>query len=334
METKKILITFDYELFLGERSGHPAECVINPSDQIISVLEKYDVKGIFFVDTLYLYKLSLLDNEKAKEDFQKVKSQLVSFINKGHFVFPHLHPHWLDAKYIESEHQWDLSNIDKYRFSSLNAEEKEFVFSRSMDILNNILEGSDKHFEIDSYRAGGWSIQPFSDFKPYFEKYNIKNDFSVLRNSFSKTEAQQYDFLATPKNEIYLFNDDVTKENDSGHFKEFSISSIEIPEKAELINKFVLKYLWKKGDRGGFGKGKSISPKTLEPTIQYGEMVSIELLTVAKLKIYLKYIEKNNYMHFISHPKMLSDHNIKMFDKFLSSVSKKYQIESDYRAFH
>lgn len=334
METKKILITFDYELFLGTKSGYSSECMINPSDQIISVLEKYGIKGVFFVDTLYLYKLSLLDNQKAKEDLQKIKSQLVSFINKGHYVFPHLHPHWLDAKYIESEHQWDLSNITKYRFSSLSEEEKELVFSKSMYILNNILEDSEKQVEVDSYRAGGWSIQPFLDFKPYFEKYNIKNDFSVLRNSYSKTEAQQYDFLVTPKNEIYPFDNDVTQENSSGNFTEFSISSIEIPEKNRLINKFVLKYLWKKGDRGGFGKGKSISPKILEPSIQSGEMVSIELLTVAKLKTYLRYIEKNNYMHFISHPKMLSAHNIKTFDKFLTIISKKYQIESDYRSFH
>jgi len=61
------------------------------------------------------------------------------------------------------------------------------------------------------------------------------------------------------------------------------------------------------------------------------EMISIELLTDVRLPVYLKYIKKNDYMHFISHPKMLNNYNINIFKKILTKFVSKYEYETDFR---
>ncbi|MBK7667512.1 MAG: hypothetical protein IPJ32_09355 [Sphingobacteriaceae bacterium] len=53
--TRNLLFTFDYELFLGKRSGTVENCILKPTDKILELFSKYKVtKAIFFVDTTYL----------------------------------------------------------------------------------------------------------------------------------------------------------------------------------------------------------------------------------------------------------------------------------------
>ena len=61
------------------------------------------------------------------------------------------------------------------------------------------------------------------------------------------------------------------------------------------------------------------------------EMTSIELMTSMKQNEYKKFINSNSYMHFISHPKMISKHNMYCFQNFIQSVQKKYTIETDFK---
>ena len=60
------------------------------------------------------------------------------------------------------------------------------------------------------------------------------------------------------------------------------------------------------------------------------ERISIELMTVVKLGNYLRFLENSQYMHFISHPKMITNHNLAIFDKFLEKVFHKYSVETDF----
>src|SRR6478609_9323839 len=109
---KSVLLTFDYELFQGTKSGSVKNCLIKPTSRLLPILDQYGAKSVFFVDMLYVYRLSEIVEgyPKAKADFNLIKHQIMEFANRGHYVFNHLHPHWLDAKYIAEENQWDLSN--------------------------------------------------------------------------------------------------------------------------------------------------------------------------------------------------------------------------------
>lgn len=341
---KNLLITYDYELFLGNLSGKVNECLIEPTSQILSVLEKFNVKAIFFVDTTYLIQLKERSYQFSicKNDFDTIALQLQQIILAGHYVFPHIHPHWMEAEYLPNSNEWKLNIISKYRFHNLSKNERERVFDDSIQFLNSIILPIHPDYKIDCYRAGGWCIQPFDDFKPLFLKYKFKYDMSVLRGFYLFSSAHFFDFSSAPKKDIYHFEDDVLIETPAGRFTQFPISSIHINSWTLFLDKIWLKYLYRIKRDHSYSRGqgqKNVTTDMQSPSSPKGdnfltskkERIATELLTISKLSTYLKFINKNNYMHFISHPKMLIQHNHKMFEKFLRKVYDKYEIESDFR---
>ncbi len=115
-----------------------------------------------------------------------------------------------------------------------------------------------------------------------------------------------------------------------GTFIEFPISTIELSKLTLLKDKLVKKYLWKINDRG-WGDGTSAQTATLKSNFINREMISIEMLSLAKLGIYKKYLEGDDYMHWISHPKMFTKHGLKTFDSFLKFATHKFTLEYDFK---
>jgi len=95
-------------------------------------------------------------------------------------------------------------------------------------------------------------------------------------------------------------------------------------------DKLVRKYLWKKGDKG-WGDGKSAQTAALTCNTPNMEMISLDLLNSAKLPAYKKFIQKNEYMHWISHPKMLTRHGLKTFEKFLKYSNNHFTLNFDFK---
>lgn len=344
MELKKqLLITYDYELFLGNRSGSVGDCIIDPTRKLISVMKPYGIKAVFFVDTTYLLRLKEKASSvlKCRDDFDQVAGQIRELVRSGHYVFPHIHPHWLDAVYQESTNQWQLNNIAKYRFHNCSIPEREKVFDGSIDILQEILMPEFPDYKINGYRAGGWCIQPFTDFLPFFKKHHIKFEFSVLTGFYQFSEAQFFDFSESPLKNIYRFTDDICREDENGGFTQFAISSIHTPAVTDFINRLWLKVVYKVFKDHTFTRGEGQMAADLTHTLPVSgkgkdinrsdwERVAVELLTAVKSGQYKKYFEENSYMHFISHPKMINNHNLSEFDKFLRFAFKNYQVETDF----
>ena len=117
-QKKQVLITFDYELFLGNRSGSVDDCLIKPTNQILDVIEKHGERAIFFVDTTHLLTLEKYAEkyDACSNDLETVSAHIASISKRGHEIFPHLHPHWLDAEYLPQTNEWKLTDTDKYRF--------------------------------------------------------------------------------------------------------------------------------------------------------------------------------------------------------------------------
>jgi hypothetical protein len=342
LNKRNLLLTFDYELFLGKRTGTVANCIIRPTNRLLAIFSKYNVtKAIFFVDCTYLYRLSQSTEPGCIKDLTTIKEQLVDIIKKGHYIFPHIHPHWKDAVYDKELNQWKLEKADSYRFHSISDAEKDLFFSYSFELIKEVMQKSGVTYEIDSFRAGGWCLQPFSDFKPYFEKYGIKNDFSALRGFSFAGKNIQYDYTIIPVKNIYKFTDKVEEKNNDGKFTEIVISVLSISNIRRFLNKFLYKYLSLVKDRS-YGDGFSAvdgeasvirSIQDMREHMRYqSEMASVELLTVLTYPEYKEYIQRNDYMHLISHPKMVSEHNLYHFEIFLKRALKKYDLNTDYKA--
>lgn len=307
---------------------------------LTALFDQYKIKhAIFFVDTTYLDRLKSEASPACKNDFERIAEQLKNLVRKGHYIFPHIHPHWLDAEYNAADNQWSLKNYSRYRFHKTAVADREKLFDRSIALLKEITDDASSAYELNAYRAGGWSIQPFEDFSPWFDKHGIKHEFSVVPGFRNLAEAQYFDFSNAPVKPVYHFETDPAIEQENGKYTEYTISTLPVTTGMYWMGKLWGKYLWKTGQRSiGDGSGLVIKDETVTGSrkemlgSKNREMISAELLTTVKLPYYKKFLEKNSYMHFISHPKMLSQHNIKMFGKFLDFAAKKYELKTDFSA--
>lgn len=343
MSIKNLLITFDYELFLGRRSGRPLDCMLQPTARLLEILNHYNASSIFFVDTTYLCRL--LEQSKThpecKEDFDAISNQIMKMIEQGHYVQPHIHPHWLDAKYNAQTRDFDLTNINRYRFHQLSEEDRKTVFHSSIDVLKKIIHPHFPEYKINAFRAGGWSIQPFSDFKEQFIEHNIQYDLTVVNKLYQFSNAQIFDYSDTPEKDVYRFEDRVDEEMTIGKFIQIKSSAIPITKKMDLSDRLYKKLLnlFKLDKDYGLGEGHPpIQIKGREAKSKNGinifsgthEVASFENLSLIKLQVYKKHLTDKNYLHLVSHPKMLGRHNFYVIDKFLKSVYNKHQIETDF----
>jgi hypothetical protein len=338
MQKRDLLLTFDYELFLGAKSGSVKKCLLEPTDLLLNLFDAHGIKNaIFFVDTTYLIRLKEQNNDTCKVDFESISAQIRTLIRKGHYVFPHIHPHWIDAVYDADSNQWSLKDYSKYRFHHASAAEKEELFAKSVSVLKEIIEPENPGYKLSGYRAGGWSLQPFEDFRPFFERYGITKEFSVVPGFKNLSDAQYFDFSGCPAKKVYTFSDDPLEEATNGKYTEYTISKLPVTGRMYLLGKVWGKYLWKTGQRSlGDGSGVVIKDtsvtKNKEDLLgsENEEMLSVELLTKVKLPHYKRFLRNNNYMHFISHPKMLSLHNINCFGQFLKWAKKQYILQTDF----
>ena len=338
---RNLLLTFDYELYLGKQSGTVQNCILKPTNRLLEIFSRYQIKNaIFFVDCTYLMRLKERNEPESVNDFKLIINQLTEIIKSGHYIFPHLHPHWKDAVYDPATNQWTLENAEAYRFHKLNEADRDAIFSFSVNLLKNIVSTAGMNYQIDSFRAGGWCLQPFLDFKPYFEKYGIVNDFTALRGFSLNGKNILYDFNNIPLKNIYKFSENMEEISAEGKFNEFVISVLSISNARRFLNKFLYKYLSLVKDRT-FGDGYSAvdgeaevirSMQAMREIQRYkSEMASIDLLTILTYPAYEEHIDKNDYMHLISHPKMVSEHNLYCFEAFLKHVVKNYNVNTDYK---
>jgi hypothetical protein len=333
-KTKQILLTFDFELFLGSKSGSVDNCLIKPTIELMKVVNKYKLSTVFFVDTLYLYRLKEVSktNRNAYSDYEKIIDLLKHIIDSGSYIFHHLHPHWLDANYLSENNEWDISNKSRFALNNLPEEEVELVFNYSNIIITEIYSGKTIP-PFSGFRAGGLYAQPFSKYKNQMKKHNIRLDFSVLKNSKSNTDLYGFDYSIFPSENIYKFSEDLLVKDDKGNFIECAMNQFKVSGLTKIINGLyyrsnIKKELWKRwGDGNALGNQVKSSAKTNK--FSNSETFSIEMLNKYKAQLYVNYIKKEDFLHLISHPKLFSANNLKSFEYFIEKTISKYKIETD-----
>jgi hypothetical protein len=313
---RKLLLTFDYELFLGKNSGDVNDTIIIPTNRILGTLSKLKSRAIFFIDATYIVRLieHAELHEKSKEDLERIERQIGDILSRGHEIGLHIHSHWLDAKYIDKGGYWDLSDSTRFAVASLSGEELKNVFSSSYRALMGLIQKYDSGYRISSFRAGGLCIQPFVLFRPYFDKYAIRNEFSVLRGSELIMKTYGFNFKGVTDDEIYRFSNDVGVKDENGKYIQYSINKIQLSFMAKLLNSIYFRFFSifikpksrgkgtspaiDKGENGMKSPGGYLSKKATET-------LSIENLNITKFFSYLRYMRRSSYIHFISHPKLL-----------------------------
>jgi len=319
---KQIHLTFDYELFF-KKSGTPEKCLLNPTERLLSSFKKYNIKGTFFIDILYY--LRLLESDETLEDSKKIKKQLQKIVAQGSRIELHLHPHWLDARYVNGE--WEFHDYSKYRLQSLDENEITELFIKGTKVLEDIARSVRSNYKITAFRAGGFCIEPFNKIKKGFIESKINIDSSVAPGMKGLSPTHRFEFLSVPELPYYMFNNNPTRIDKDGKFIELSITTY----KKSIFRKIQLKLstrlypnLFKlSGDGNGLYFPIPIWRKIIKSTRMItldGEMLPRELL-----------LEVNKSVHdivtIISHPKSLSEISFQCLERLVISGYNFVEIE-------
>jgi len=319
---RKMIFTFDYELYLGQDSGTIEKCIIEPTNEILNIFKKNNSKAIFFIDSTFLIVLK----KDYNEGYKKVKDNILKLLELGHDVGLHIHPHWIDSYFIENKKRWGFTSYKNFRIHNLSKKQVSKIINNSYQELNSIVKEFSQNYDINSFRAGGWSIQPFEYIKNDLKKIGIKYDFSVTPG-LKKVNLPKhyYDYTKTPKKIFWRFENDILIEDNNGSFIEVPTTIISM----NIFDVFRTKKIIKNFKTYGDGKGADNSSssfinkvKKLKPFIKYS--LSSDYMSLDIIKKYINIDQE--FLVYVAHPKNFSEESFKILS-YLSSKYKSY----DYR---
>lgn len=194
-----LVLTNDWELF-GDGSGDYYQIQHNRTLDMLEVLDKYNAKMTFFAEVMQ--QLTFLNS--GIEKYQKIandwESILRSAYKSGHGVELHIHPQWMNSKYIDDrwvlDDKWSIGKLDKAHTKELILNGKKYLEST----LGN-------NYKVRSYRAGAYYIQPSKDIISVLNEVGIDADSSVTKGLY---QLDEYDYWDAESN-IYSWN--VSDEN-------------------------------------------------------------------------------------------------------------------------
>ncbi|WP_052158296.1 polysaccharide deacetylase family protein [Lacinutrix jangbogonensis] len=309
-----IFITLDYELFFGD-SGTPEKCIIEPTNELIKIANKHNFKCVFFVDSGYLIKLKEYKHQypQLEQDYNLVRNQIKELSDNGHDIQLHIHPHWEDTEYSENGWVFDLK---RYRLDAFSEDEIENIFYKYKSVLEEIIDK-----KINTYRAGGWCIQPFEKLKTAFLKYGLKIDSTVFYKGKNSTKTQWFNFSTAKNLDHWKFSNDPCIEDEDGSFIEIPIASTKVSPSFFWKFVFIKKIGSKKHKPYGDGNASPTSNQQIKRLLTKPSysVVSMDGYKAILLNSAHKKYTKENKKNFviIGHPKAFTEFSLNKFDKFI-----------------
>ncbi|GAA5525027.1 hypothetical protein Maes01_01587 [Microbulbifer aestuariivivens] len=315
----KTLLTLDYELFFGEKTGTAKACLIDATNRLLGVLAEYDARAVFFVDAAYLVRLRYFAQtyERVAEDYAAVIRQLQELETLGHQIQLHIHPHWFDTHYDGNQWQTDTR---RYRLGDWSRNETGRIISECTRELNRHLKN-----KVFAFRAGGWCVQPWQHIGPFLLENGISIDCTVYSDGQCLDQPHLFDFSGSPTTGSWNFELEPCRVVRNGTYKELPISSTRVSPL--FFWRFAVNRLF--GDLSEhhtFGDGSAMPNSKRELvrklTRNCSIPVSIDGFKSSLLRsAYLKAL-RNGKTHFVAmgHPKALSEFSLKNIRLWLSEV--------------
>ncbi len=322
---KKVILSFDYELFFGDRSGTVQKTLLEPTNQLLDAMDSVGFKGNFFVDWQMLKYLKAEGTERTDEEYAMIVTQLKDMIHRGHRIELHIHPHWVDARY-NGDGTWDYSVFRHYSLNSFAESEIIELFKEGAALLTSIAQEVDPNYKLCAFRAGGWAVQPFDKIKKGLEAVDIHIDSSVMPRIAIHCENSECDFLEAPEplQGWYRFEDDVCEERNKGRFVEVPITSVTKSLPMKIVNR-IYRYtvgLDYSSKTDGVHSRKNDKPDVWENPEK--RVVCSFCSQVPVNTVIMRKMCSRDIMCFIDHPKDLSQYTckgIKQLSKVAESIT-------------
>lgn len=223
------LLTLDYELW-GDGSGDVFTTVIQPTERILSLCNKYGVKVTIFFEILEYIKLKEqidIGNWMGYKDnpVTAIEEQLKQAILSGHDVQLHLHPQFWNANYIDGGWQVDNSMWCLGRINDMSLINRMFATGKT--VLEKLFKPIKSSYSCVAFRAGGYNICPGIGLADVLRHHEIKIDSSVYNGGKENNDETFIDFSNVDDKMGYWFVQDDLKESASqGDLLELPILSI------------------------------------------------------------------------------------------------------------
>jgi len=228
-----ILFTADYELYFGKNFLSDDKVLFEPTEMIMSALEKRSIPLNIFPDICSVWR----HKEYELLDYvDKFESQLIEAVRRGNDVQLHLHPHWLKSIYNGKEWTHDIGIFKLQDFGFDGEEAKDYslfevdcenknckplnpplspfqkgdfspsydhsanrLIKRGKEYLESLLTKYAPNYKCIAFRAGGYCLQP--EDKKLIQALldtGITIDSSIIPNLVSNTNVNEIDFKGIP----------------------------------------------------------------------------------------------------------------------------------------
>lgn len=315
----QVLLTLDYELFFGKRTGTPQACMIDASNRLLEVLDEFAAPAVFFVDASYLVRLREYRTQSMQlaREYDAVVKHIHGLEACGHQIQLHVHPHWFDSWH--DGHRWNIVT-DRYRLAQWPTDEIAQLISRCTDELNRHLT-----HRAFVFRAGGWCVQPFTAIASALRANGISTDSSVFHGGHAESGVHQFDFRTAPPLACWRFSNDPCRPDTAGAFTELAISALRVSP--AFYWRFALSRLLGRRQRHArFGDGAPIENerrKLLQLLTRPSHMaVSVDGYKATLLRSAFRQARRNGNSHFVAmgHPKSLTPCSLQHLRAWLTDV--------------
>lgn len=312
----KFLLSLDYELFFGYKTGSVQKCLVQPVTELLKCCKDYGLRLSLFVDAGFLIRLREEGrrNRQLLSEYSLIRRHLDSLLDLGHDIQLHIHPHWQDC-YFDND-GWHIQTR-RYKLHDFDASEQRDIVRLYKDELTDI--AGDRIF---AFRGGGWCIQPFGEIANSLMAENIWLESTVFYKGRSEDARRGFDFTSAPDLEYYRFSRDPSQIDTKGFFFEVPITSIEVGPlffwRMIVAKKFGGERYRSYGDGAAMIADKSYYLSRL--TRKTRSVVSIDGLKAFFLGKALQIQEAKNrdLLHVMGHPKALTPYSIACLSSFLA----------------
>ena len=199
---RNILLTLDYELY-GNGSGDVFKHIIEPTERILNICQTFHAKLTIFFEVVEYWKLKEEWEKGNKMGYEQdpilaMEKQLQEAYLNGHDIQLHLHPQWIDAKWLNGE--WIVNNED-WRLGGFRNNNYEAVYNlinKGKKTIESIIWTVDSNYNCSILRAGGYNIQPSDGIVKAMKALGMKADCSIVSGAIEQGNLSQYDFSAVP----------------------------------------------------------------------------------------------------------------------------------------
>jgi peptidoglycan/xylan/chitin deacetylase (PgdA/CDA1 family) len=209
-------ITIDYELW-GNGSGDIFTEVIDTTESLLNICNKRNIKTTIFFEVIEYWKLeqewiSGISMGYINNPALAMKNQIQQAVKDGHDVQLHIHPQWINAKYVDRAWQvdnnyWRLSDVP-LNANAVCSMGLLDIIGKGKNTLEEILKPVKPDYKCNIIRAGGYNILPSDNVLRVLKEFDFEMDSSVYSGGYEDGSLSSYDYRKIDSRKAYWFADD------------------------------------------------------------------------------------------------------------------------------